>query len=147
MRLNQTYMLQVKEARNKDPILKRQVLITPGGKHMMVTRHGSQYSVRITDGPYVNRHKPAVDVLFRSVARAAGENSVGVLLTGMGSDGAQGLLEMKQAKAYTMAQSEESCVVYGMPKAAKDIGAVMKVASLQRLPDTLIQYIKPKVLS
>jgi two-component system chemotaxis response regulator CheB len=100
------------------------VLIAPGNKHTLVVRNGAQYAIRITDGPLVSRHRPSVDVLFRSVAQAAGPNAVGVLMTGMGDDGAEGLLEMKRAGASTIAQDEATCVVFGMPRAAMERGAV-----------------------
>jgi two-component system chemotaxis response regulator CheB len=141
-RLNTVCQINIKEAKNNDPVLRGQVLIAPGGKHMMVIKEGSTYKVRISDGPLVNRHRPSVDVLFRSVARACGPNAIGVLLTGMGTDGAQGMLEMKQAKAHTISQSEKTCVVYGMPKAAEDLKAVDMVMDLLKIPSYIASRIK-----
>ena len=117
-RLDKSCTITVKEAKNGDSILVGTALIAPGNKHMLVKRSGSRYYVEVKDGPLVSRHRPSVDVLFRSTARYAGKNAIGVIMTGMGDDGAQGLLEMKNSGAYTIAQDEESCVVYGMPKEA-----------------------------
>ncbi|MFX7090370.1 chemotaxis protein CheB, partial [Acinetobacter baumannii] len=108
----------VKEAEHHDLVLPGRVLIAPGGKHLVLRRDGQQYYVETLDGPLVSRHKPSVDVLFRSAARNAGANALGVILTGMGKDGAVGMLEMRNAGAYNVAQDEASCVVYGMPKEA-----------------------------
>jgi two-component system, chemotaxis family, protein-glutamate methylesterase/glutaminase len=105
-------------------VLPGRALVAPGGSHMAIERDGAQYRARITDGPRVNRHRPSVDVLFESVARHVGGNAMGVILTGMGDDGARGLLQMRQAGARTLGQDEASCVVYGMPQAAKELGAV-----------------------
>jgi two-component system, chemotaxis family, protein-glutamate methylesterase/glutaminase len=129
-RLNQICAVTVKEAVANDTVLRGQVLIAPGNKHTLLRRSGHRYYVDVIDGALVNRHRPSVDVLFRSVANNAGNNAVGVILTGMGDDGAQGLLEMKKAGAYTIAQDEESCVVYGMPKEAVKCGAVEKTLPL-----------------
>ena len=113
--------------------MKGEALIAPGDRHMLVIRTGPRYRIRLVEGALVNRHRPSVDVLFHSVARAAGENAVGVILTGMGEDGADGLLAMKKAGAATIAESEESCVVFGMPKKAIERDAVDHVVSLDRI--------------
>jgi two-component system, chemotaxis family, protein-glutamate methylesterase/glutaminase len=105
---------------------------------MLLKRSGARYYVEIKDGPLVCRHRPSVDVLFRSAARYAGKNALGVIMTGMGDDGARGMLEMKEAGAFNIAQDEESCVVFGMPKKAIEIGAVDKVISLQRIPEMVM---------
>ncbi|MBA5685624.1 protein-glutamate methylesterase/protein-glutamine glutaminase [Rugamonas apoptosis] len=125
-RLDSVCQIRVKEAANNDRVLQGQALIAPGGKHMLLRRTGAQYYVEVVDGPLVNRHRPSVDVLFRSVARCAGANALGVIMTGMGDDGAAGLLEMLKAGARTVAQDEASCVVYGMPKEAVKRGGVEK---------------------
>lgn len=132
-RLNNLCRISVKEAQNGDRVLPGQALIAPGGKHMLLRRQGAQYFVDVIDGPLVNRHRPSVDVLFRSVAKCAGANALGVIMTGMGDDGAAGLLEMRKAGARTVAQDEESCVVYGMPKEAVQRGAVDKSVPLQSI--------------
>lgn len=123
----------VVEARDGDRVFPGRVLVAPGGRHMQLRRNGAQYVVDVKDGPLVNHHRPAVDVLFRSVAQCAGRNAVGVVLTGMGDDGARGLLVMHQAGAKTMAQDEATSVVYGMPKAAFEIGAVDEVLPLNQM--------------
>jgi len=123
-RLNGLCQIEVREAQNNDRVVPGRALIAPGGKHMLLRRNGAQYFVEVKDGPLVNRHRPSVDVLFRSVAKCAGANALGVIMTGMGDDGAAGLLEMRQAGARTLAQDEESCVVYGMPKEAFKRGGV-----------------------
>ena len=117
-RLNSLCELDVKEAQDGDRVINGRVLIAPGGRHMQLKRSGAQYVVEVRDGPLVNHHRPSVDVLFRSVAACAGANAAGVIMTGMGDDGARGLLEMRQAGALTAAQDEATSVVYGMPKAA-----------------------------
>lgn len=132
-RLNQICAVTVKEAESNDTVMRGQVLIAPGNKHTILKRSGHRYYVEVIEGPLVNRHRPSVDVLFRSVANNAGNNAVGVILTGMGDDGAQGLLEMKNAGAYTIAQDEDTCVVYGMPKEAVKCGAVKKTLPLQMI--------------
>lgn len=129
-RLDRLCRCEVREARDGDRLIPGRVLIAPGGKHMQLRRSGAQYHVSVADGPPVNRHKPSVDVLFRSVARTAGRNAVGVIMTGMGDDGAQGLLAMREAGAHTIAQDKDSCVVFGMPKEALDAGGVCQVMSL-----------------
>jgi two-component system chemotaxis response regulator CheB len=137
-RLNQTCSIEVKEASDGDRILEGRALVAPGNRHLEVRRSGAHYMVAVSDGPLVSRHRPSVDVLFRSVARAAGANAVGVIMTGMGSDGAEGLLEMKRSGSATVAQDEASCVVFGMPKEAIDRGAVDDVAPLARLPGVML---------
>ncbi len=132
-RLDGLCQIQVKEARNNDRVLPGRALIAPGGKHMLLRRTGAQYFVEVTDGPLVNRHRPSVDVLFRSVSKSAGANALGVIMTGMGDDGAAGLLEMRKCGARTVAQDEESCVVYGMPKEAVKRGAVEKTLPLSAI--------------
>lgn len=129
-RLDSICNIDVREAKNGDRIVRGLALIAPGNHHMTVKRSGAQYHVSVSDGPLVNRHKPSVDVLFRSVAREVGKNARGIILTGMGDDGAQGLLEMKEAGSETFGQNEESCVVYGMPKEAMRRGAVLHVLPL-----------------
>lgn len=123
----------VKEAADGDPILRGHVLIAPGNRHTLVRRSGARYYVEVKDGPLVSRHRPSVDVLFRSAAHGAGPNAVGVIMTGMGDDGARGLLEMRSAGAFTIAEDESSCVVFGMPREAIELGAAALVAPLERL--------------
>ena len=132
-RLNGLCQMEVKEARDGDRVIPGRVLIAPGARHMQLTRSGAQYVVSVRDGPLVNRHKPSVDVLFKSVAHCAGRNALGVILTGMGDDGARGLLDMRQAGAQTAAQDEASCVVYGMPREAVKLGAACTVLHLQHM--------------
>lgn len=132
-RLDGLSQIQVKEAANGDRLLPGTALIAPGGKHMIVKRSGSFYHVEILDGPQVSRHKPSVDVLFRSAAKYAGKNALGIIMTGMGDDGAKGLKEMHDAGAYTAAQDEGSCVVFGMPKEAIKLGAVDKILPLNQI--------------
>jgi two-component system chemotaxis response regulator CheB len=123
-RLNSLCEIEVLEARNGDRVLPGRALIAPGGMHMMLTRSGAQYGVEVLNGPLVSRHKPSVDVLFRSAAKLAGRNATGIIMTGMGDDGARGLKEMHDAGAYTVAEDESTCVVFGMPKEALKLGAV-----------------------
>lgn len=130
-RLDSLCQITVKEAQNNDRVMQGRALIAPGGKHMMLKRSGAQYFVEVIDGPLVNRHRPSVDVLFRSVAKCAGANALGVIMTGMGDDGAAGLLEMRKAGASTLAQDEQTCVVYGMPKEAVKRGGVERSVPLQ----------------
>jgi two-component system chemotaxis response regulator CheB len=132
-RLDSVCKITVKEAQNGDRVLPGQALLAPGGKHMRLTRTGSHYHVEVLDGPLVNRHRPSVNVLFRSVAKIAGRSALGVIMTGMGDDGAAGLLEMRGAGARTVAQDEDSCVVYGMPKEAVKCGAVQKCVPLAEI--------------
>ncbi|HEY3293825.1 MAG TPA: chemotaxis response regulator protein-glutamate methylesterase [bacterium] len=137
-RLNGLCAVEVREAVSGDTLRPGLVLIAPGNMHMVLQRSGAVYSVAVKDGPRVHHQRPAVDVLFRSVARHAGPNAVGVILTGMGADGAEGMLEMKQAGARTLAQDEATCVVYGMPKEAVAVGAVERVAPLPRITDEIL---------
>jgi two-component system chemotaxis response regulator CheB len=137
-RLDAITSLRVKEAQTGDQVKQGQVLIAPGDKHMIVKRMGDGYIVECYDGEKVNRHRPSVDILFESVANAAGKNAIGVILTGMGSDGAKGLLAMREKGARTIGQDEETSVVYGMPKAAFEIGAVEIQAPLKSIPGLLM---------
>ncbi len=138
-RLNSLCRITVKEARDNDSILRGQALIAPGNMHMLLKRSGARYFVEVKDGPLVRRHRPSVDVLFRSAARYAGRNAVGVIMTGMGDDGALGMKEMFDAGAYTLAQDEASCVVYGMPQEAVKLGGVHKVLPLQNLAPSVVR--------
>lgn len=137
-RLNSLCRLEVKEAVDQDVLTPGKVLIAPGDKHMVLKKSGTYYHVEVKDGPPIFHQRPSVEVLFQSVATCAGSNAIGVILTGMGQDGAQGLLAMRKAGAFTIAQDEDSCVVYGMPKEAVEIGAAMQVVSLDDLPHVLI---------
>ncbi len=132
-RLNSLCQIEVLEAKTNDRVIPSRALIAPGGKHMMVKRSGAQYHVEVIDGPLVNRHRPSVDVLFRSVAKCAGKNALGIIMTGMGDDGARGLKEMREAGSHTIGECEESCVVYGMPKEAMKLGAVCEEMDLPRI--------------
>ena len=138
-RLDGICSISVKEGQNNDRVIPGQALIAPGGKHMLLRRRGAQYFVEVIDGPLVNRHRPSVDVLFRSVAKCAGANAFGVIMTGMGDDGAAGLLEMRNAGARTIAQDEDSCVVYGMPREAVLRGAVEKTVPLNAIAREILQ--------
>jgi two-component system chemotaxis response regulator CheB len=129
-RLNDQCAVEVREARDGDPVVPGVALVAPGDQHMVLMRSGARYNVRLRTGPPVHHQRPAVDVLFESVARAAGSNAVGVLLTGMGADGAKGLLGMREAGAFTIAESEETCIVYGMPREAARMGAADMVLPL-----------------
>lgn len=132
-RLDQMCSITVKEAKDGDTVLPGHMLVAPGDYHMLLKRSGTRYFVEIKKGPLVSRHRPSVDVLFRSAARYAGRNSIGIIMTGMGDDGAKGLLEMRQAGATTVAQDEESCIVFGMPKEAIKMGSAECVLPLQSL--------------
>lgn len=138
-RLNGICSIAVKEAADNDSVLRGQALIAPGNKHVLLRRSGARYYVEIKEGPLVSRHRPSVDVLFRSAARYGGRNVVGVIMTGMGDDGAKGMLEMKQAGAYTIAQDEASCVVFGMPAEAIKLGAVDRVLSLDGIAPEVVR--------
>jgi len=137
-RLNETCRITVKEAENGDSVIRGRALIAPGNRHMLLKRSGARYYVEVKDGPLVNRHRPSVDVLFRSVAQYAGKNAIGVILTGMGDDGAKGLLEMHQVGARTIAQDEKSCVVFGMPKEAIKLNAADKILSLDTIAPQIL---------
>lgn len=139
--LDQISRLSVKEAENGDKLYKGRVLIAPGNKHMLIKRVGKEYFVEVKEGPLVNRHRPSVDVLFRSAARYAGSNAIGIILTGMGNDGAKGMKEMHDAGAHTIAQDEQSCVVYGMPKEAVKEGGVDDVVALDNITRHLVSIL------
>jgi len=140
-RLNELCKISVKEAENGDSVLRGRALIAPGNKHTLLKRSGARYYVEVKEGPLVNRHRPSVDVLFRSTARYAGKNAIGVIMTGMGDDGARGLLEMKEAGARTVAQDERSCVVFGMPKEAIKLGAADKILPLESIANFVLHPI------
>ena len=129
-RLDGICRITVREAADNDSVIRGQALIAPGNKHVLLKRSGARYFVEVRDGPLVSRHRPSVDVLFRSAARYAGKNTVGVIMTGMGDDGSRGMLEMKQAGAFNIAQDENTCVVFGMPAEAIKRGAVDRVLPL-----------------
>lgn len=139
-RLNGLCGITVKEAKHGDRLLPGHALIAPGGKHMLVRRSGAYYYVDVVDGPAVNRHRPSVDVLFRSAAKFAGKNALGIVMTGMGSDGAAGLREMRDAGALTIAQDESTCVVFGMPKEAIKLGGVDKVVTLSAIAREIVEF-------
>ena len=127
-----------RSAQNNDRVVPGCALIAPGGKHLLIQRSGAQYFVEVRDGPPVSRHCPSVDVLFRSAAKAAGPNALGIIMTGMGDDGARGLKEMRNAGAHTIAQDEQSCVVFGMPKEAIRMEAVERIMALDELPRAIL---------
>lgn len=141
-RLNGLCAIEVKEAQNNDSVIRGQALIAPGNKHCLLKRSGARYYVEIKDGPLVSRHRPSVDVLFRSTARYAGKNAVAIIMTGMGDDGARGMLEIKEAGGYTFAQDEKTCVVFGMPKEAIKLNAINEVLALNSLAPAMLQRIK-----
>jgi two-component system chemotaxis response regulator CheB len=138
-RLDAMCHISVKEAETNDTVIRGRALIAPGNHHLLLKRSGARYYVEVKEGPLVSRHRPSVDVLFRSAARYAGPNAIGVIMTGMGDDGAKGMLEMKEAGAMTIAQDEDSCVVFGMPKKAIDLGAVHKVLPLQSIAGAVMR--------
>ncbi|MCK5520814.1 MAG: chemotaxis response regulator protein-glutamate methylesterase [Candidatus Marinimicrobia bacterium] len=138
-RLNELCEVEVKEAENGDTVLPGRVLIAPGNFHMLLKRSGAKYFVEVKNGPLVTRHRPSVNVLFKSVAKFAGKNAVGVILTGMGGDGAEGLKLMRDAGARTIGQDEASCIVYGMPKVAHELGGVEFVNSLDAIPAQMLK--------
>jgi two-component system chemotaxis response regulator CheB len=139
-RLNGVCQIAVKEAEDGEPVLPDHAYIAPGARHMLLQRTGLRYHIAIKDGPPVSRHRPSADVLFRSAAQYAGSNALGIIMTGMGDDGARGLLEMRKLGAATRAQDEESCVVFGMPKEAIARGAVEKVVSLSQIPREIMHW-------
>jgi len=139
-RVNKTCQMTVCEPKDGQKIIRGYVYIAPGDKHLLVERSGADYICRLNDGPPVNRHKPSVDVMFRSVAQNVGPNAMGVMLTGMGADGAQGMLEMKENGSYNISQDEDSCVVWGMPGAAVKIGAVDEEFSLGQISKQILKY-------
>jgi two-component system chemotaxis response regulator CheB len=140
-RLNTLCRISVKEAEHNERILPGFAYIAPGNSHLLIKRSGARYMVELNQGPLVNRHRPSVDVLFRSAANVAGANALGIILTGMGKDGVQGMLEMKQAGSYTIAQDEASCVVFGMPKEAIAAGGVREVLTLQNIARRTMDYL------
>jgi two-component system chemotaxis response regulator CheB len=140
-RLNQISAMEVKEAESNDSVIPGRALIAPGNKHMTLNRSGSRYYVEIKDGPRVQRQRPAVEVLFHGVARHAGANAIGVILTGMGADGAEGMLEMRKQGAATIAQDESSSVVFGMPKEAIKLGGVDEIVHLEKIPEALVKLL------
>ena len=139
-RLNTLCAIEVREARHGDRVMPGRALIAPGGLHMRLTRSGAYYQVEVLDGPPVNRHKPSVDVLFKSVAQVAGRNALGIIMTGMGDDGARGLRDMHDAGAPTLGQDEASCVVYGMPREAVKLGAVDVEMPLDRIAAEMVRF-------
>ncbi|WP_028972620.1 protein-glutamate methylesterase/protein-glutamine glutaminase [Spirochaeta cellobiosiphila] len=143
-RLNITCKITVKEAENNDSVLPGQALIAPGNKHMLLKRSGARYYVETKEGPLVSRHRPSVDVLFRSVASYAGKNAIGVIMTGMGDDGARGMKEMHDHGAYTIAQDEKTCVVFGMPKEAIAANAVDNVLPLEKIASHVVEKTKSR---
>jgi two-component system, chemotaxis family, protein-glutamate methylesterase/glutaminase len=140
-RLNELCQIEVREAVDGDTLRPGLALLAPGNFHMLLQRMGAVYSVAVKDGPRVHHQRPAVDVLFRSVARFAGSNAVGAILTGMGADGAAGMLEMRQAGARTVAQDEATCVVYGMPKEAVNAGAVERIVPITKVADEIMSLL------
>lgn len=140
-RLNDLSQISVKEAEDNDSVTPGTALLAPGNYHMILRRSGARYYVEVKTGPMVHHQRPAVDVLFKSTAKYAGANAIGVILTGMGSDGAEGLLEMKNAGASTIAQDEKSCVVFGMPKEAIKLGAADKVVSIEQIASEIIKLV------
>lgn len=140
-RLNDLCQIAVKEAQNNDSVTPGTALLAPGNFHMILRRSGARYYVEVKTGPMVHHQRPAVDILFRSTANYAGANAIGVILTGMGTDGAEGLLEMKKAGASTIAQDEKSCVVFGMPKEAIKLGAADKIVALDSIASEIIKMV------
>jgi len=136
-RLDSLCKMNVHEAKDGERLLPGNAYIAPGDKHMLIVKHGADYRVKLDDGPLVSGHKPAVDVMFESLANISGNNIIATVLTGMGKDGAKGLMALRKAGAMTMAQDEASCVVYGMPKAAFECGAVQNVHSLDNMSEAL----------
>ncbi len=141
-RLDQLCQIRVKEAQEGESVIPGQALLAPGNYHLELRRSGARYYVTLNQEPPVNRHRPSVDVMFRSVAHYAGANSIGIILTGMGNDGAAGMVEMKKAGAYNFAQDEASCVVFGMPKEAIKMGAVDKTLPLTEIPSALLTQLR-----
>ena len=140
-RLDKSCRIKVKEASDMEILSSGKALLAPGNKHMQIIRSGAVYYAKLYNGPLVHHQRPAVENLFSSVAKSGGKNAVGVIMTGMGKDGAAGLLEMRNEGAYTIAQDEKSCVVFGMPKEAIEIGAVMKVVPLDKIPEAIIEAV------
>ena len=140
-RLNASCQVEVKEAENGDTVANGKVLIAPGNRHTLIKRSGAQYFVEVKDGPLVGHHRPSVDVLFKSAAAHVGKNAIGIMLTGMGSDGASGMKMMKDAGSVNLAQDEKSCVVYGMPKAAVEAGAVDHIVPLEGILEQVFKLL------
>jgi two-component system, chemotaxis family, protein-glutamate methylesterase/glutaminase len=141
-RLNSVSKMEIREATDGDSVPPGVALVAPGDRHLLLRRSGARYYVNIKNGPQVNRHRPSVDVMFRSVAKVAGRNAIGVIMTGMGGDGAKGLLELQRAGAATIAQDEQSCVVFGMPRVAIELGAADHVLPLQKIPSHVIELVE-----
>jgi two-component system chemotaxis response regulator CheB len=139
-RLNERCALEVREARGNDSVVPGVALIAPGNYHMILRRSGARFYVAVKQGPMICRQRPSVDVLFKSVAQNAGKNAAGALLTGMGKDGAEGLLQMRQAEARTISQDEKSSLVFGMPQEAIKMGAAESVLSLSAIPGALVEW-------
>ena len=144
-RLNEQSEMEVREAKDGDSVLMGLALLAPGNKHLRLARDGARYIVRVTDGPRVCRHKPSVEVLFESTAEHAGRNAMGIIMTGMGNDGAQGLKTMRDAGAYTVAQDKDSCVVFGMPREAIEKGGAIKICPLSEIPSQIMDFAAGKV--
>lgn len=140
-RLDSLCKISVKEAEHNERVLPGHAYIAPGHSHLLLRRNGANYVIELNQGPPVNRHRPSVDVLFRSAANVAGANALGIILTGMGKDGALGLLEMRQAGSHTIAQDEISCVVFGMPREAIAVGAACEIAPLQNIAHRTLEYL------
>ncbi len=140
-RMNTLCQMEVKEAQDGDAIYNGRVLIAPGNFHILLKRSGANYYVQVKQGPLVHHQRPAVDVLFKSVARYAGSNALGIILTGMGSDGAVGMLSMKEAGAINIAQDERSCVVYGMPREAVKLGGIDHISDINDIAQTALKCI------
>ena len=141
-RLNLICQMEVREAQDNDYVMPGVALLAPGNRHMVLQQSGAHYRARIKNGPAVNHQRPSVDVLFQSVARSAASNAIGVLLTGMGADGAKGLLAMHEKGSYTLAQDEQTCVVFGMPKEAINLGAVDDVVPIQHIPQAIVNFLQ-----
>jgi two-component system chemotaxis response regulator CheB len=139
-RLDGLCRIEVREAVTGDRLMPGLALIAPGNHHLLLQRSGAQYHVEVRDGPLVTRHRPSVDVLFRSAARSAGANALGIIMTGMGDDGAKGMLELRQTGAHTIGQDEATCIVYGMPKEAMKAGAVAQEIALDRIPAEIVRF-------
>ena len=139
--LDKVSLMEVREAKDRDDVTPGVALVAPGDRHMVVSRNGAQYQVRIKKGPHVHFQRPSVDVLFQSVAINSGQNAVGVLLTGMGSDGAKGMLEMHKSGAHTIVQDEDSCIVFGMPKEAINLGGVSEILPLERMTESILKTV------
>jgi two-component system chemotaxis response regulator CheB len=140
-RMNGLCAMKIKEAADGDEIVQGRVLIAAGNRHMLLQRNGARYRVAVKEGPLVSRHRPSVDVLFRSAAHHAGANALGIIMTGMGDDGARGLLEMRSAGAQTLAQNEETCVIFGMPREAIARGAAQKIVPLGRIASEIVNFV------